>query len=1046
MAAALFLVPTAWPSAEPIAFRRVAVPDDVPAHLVTALTEDREGFLWLGTQGGLARFDGSTFRVFAAGEEEGSLSGSYVRCLLPARDGRLWVGTFGGGLSVYDPASEIFRRFRHDPADPASLANDRVEGLAEDAQGFIWAATGDGLDRLDPATGSISHFRHDPNDPASLADDRVRAVYADRAGVLWIGSRDGLQRRLPAGGFERIASVPGAADSLAGEIVAKLFEDSGGRLWIGTTENGAAVLLPGSKPTARRLRRLRPRPADPDGLGHFWVYGFAEAGSRELWIATFGGGIDVVDPESLEVEARLRADPTLPEALSADRVGALLRDSAGVLWAGTWGQGLLLHDPSARAFRALRFSPSLPRGLSHGAAVRSLERRDGTIWVGTNGNGIDVFSPGLELLRGYRPAKTTPGALADGAVTCLAEGGDGSLWVATLDGTLHRMLPGAERFERFGPADGLPGGQIRALTFAPDGTLWAGSSEGLAHLDPRLLPAPGSIRSFRHQPEDPETLSGNAVEAIAYDARGRLFLGTDSGLDLFDPVTGKVRAFLHQPGRPESLPNNWVPDLMLAADGTLWVGTQGGAALLRWPDGAAEPSFEAVADKIGQPPRPVESLIEDAAGGIWLGPRLRVDPLTFTATLFGPAEGCSFRSFFIASRTRRRDGSLLFGSPEGLLMVDPARLRPWTFAPKVVATALRVDGRPLPGAAGRRALELAPGQRSFSLDFAALDFTAPDRNRYRYQLEGYDTLWQEADAAHRSLTYTNLRPGSYRLKVVGSNRAGVFSPVPLELAVLVRPAFWQTALFRSLAALGLLAAAYGLYRLRLYRLERRSRELELLVRERTAELREAYHRIEQASLKDPLTGLHNRRFLDQVMSADLDLALRRHRQGETLEGDLVFLLLDLDHFKSVNDTYGHAAGDAVLIETARRLRQVLRASDHLVRWGGEEFLAVARFIPREEAPALAEKLRQAIAEGPFLLASGEELARTVSIGYAAYPFGDGELEQYGWEKVLHFADLALYEAKNSGRNRCRGARPPGPGDEAAPVATATRAADATVLA
>jgi len=1006
--AALLAAQATW--AEPIEFRRVPVPDDVPAHLVTAFAEDADGFLWIGTQGGLVRFDGTAFRVFAAAEEEGSLGGSYVRCLLPARDGRLFVGTFGGGLSVFDPESERFEVYRHDPADPGSLAGDRVEGLAEDREGAIWAATSEGLDRLHPASGKIEHFRHDAADPQSLADDRTRALLVRRDGSLWVGSRDGLQRWLGGDRFARVASDREDADSLAGQIVGKLFEDSAGRLWIGTAEEGAAVLLPDG-----RLERLRPRPASPQGLSHFWVYGFAEIGPGELWIATFGGGIDVVDPQTRRIVERLGADPNLPSALPGDRIGALLRDRAGLAWVGTWGQGLLLHDPAARAFRALRASPNLPEGLSHGAAVRALERRNGEIWVGTNGNGVDVFSPDWRLLRGYRPGKQD-GALEDGAVTCLAEGPDGSLWVATLDGTLHRQRPGQSSFEKMNTSQGLPGGQIRALTFAPDGTLWAGSSEGLARIGTQ-----GEIKAYRHRPDDPTSISGNAVEAIAYDAAGRLFLGTDNGLNYFDPQRGKARVFHHQPQDPFSLPNEWVPDLLLASDGRFWVGTHGGAVILDWPSEGGEPRFESVAEKLGEKPRPVESMIEDEDGRIWLGPRLRVDPKTWKATSFGPADGCSLRTFFIASRYRRRDGSLLFGSPEGLLVVDPARLAPWRFEPKVVATALRVDGRSLPGASRRRQLVLEPGRKAFSLDFAALDFTAPERNRYRYQLAGYEMGWQEADAAHRTLTYTNLRPGEYRLHVLGSNRAGAFSRNAYELNLRVLPAFYQTRLFEVLAAALLLTGAFGIYRLRLYQLEKRSQALELLIKERTSELESAYRRIEEASLKDPLTGLHNRRFLDEVLESDLKLSRRRLKDGAG-GADLVFLLLDLDHFKAVNDTWGHAAGDAVLVETGRRLKENLRTTDYLVRWGGEEFLAVLRFIDRADAAVLAEKLRLAIAAEKFELPNGEKLAKTASIGFAAYPGIGKDGEEADWEKVLDAADQALYEAKNKGRNQIREAR------------------------
>jgi diguanylate cyclase (GGDEF)-like protein len=989
-----------------VSFRRAPIPDEVPAHLSTALAQDRQGFLWIGTQAGLVRFDGSRFKVFRSDPDDpATLGGSYVRSLLAANDGRLWVGTFSGGLSVYDPDRETFTRYRHDPAQPGSLSHNRVEAIAEDRSRNIWVATDEGLDRLDPCaiSGRIEHFRHDPADPRSLASNRVRALLVDRSGRLWVGGRDGLQVWRGEGrGFERVAP------ELAGTFVAKLAQDDRGRIWIGTMENGAAVL----DPRTGRLRRLPPRPADPEGLSHFWVYGFAQATPREVWVATFGGGIDVVDAESLEIIDRLRHDPSLESTPGGDRIGALLRDRSGVVWVGTWGQGLARHDPATRAFRRLQHSPSRPDGLTHPAVVRALETRDGAIWAGTNGNGVDLFDPRLRRIGGHRPDPRDPGALSDGSVTCLAEGPDGSVWVATLNGALHRLRPGARRFERLTVEQGLPGGAIRALTFGPRGELWIGAGEGLARLDP----VTSKVVSFRHRAEDPSTLSGSAVEAIAFGPDGTLWVGTDSGLNAFDPARGTAVRVLSRPGRRDSLPDNWVPDLMVAADGRLWVATQGGACILESWDGR-EARFTRLAERLERPPGPVEALIQDAQGWVWLGPRLRVDPRTWRWRELGPADGCDFRSFFIASRARTRGGDLLFGSPEGLLRVSPERIVPWSYAPPVVATGLRVDGAERPGAAPLSILSLKPGERGFGLDFAALDFTAPEKVAYRYRLEDYDDDWIAADAARSSLAYTNLAPGSYTLRVQGTNRAGRWSEQELWLPVDVLPALHQTAAFRAALMAALLALAYAGYRLRVRQLQARGRKLEQLVRERTLELEEAYARIEEASLTDPLTGLRNRRFLEQSIAADLALVKRRYREGSRENADLVFLLLDLDHFKSVNDTYGHAAGDVVLVQAAAVLRGVLRSSDHVIRWGGEEFLAVARFVDRRNAPELAEKVRAALAAHPFKLPDGTVLRRTCSLGFAAYPFAPSNPRAVGWEEVVDLADAGLYTAKRTGRNR-----------------------------
>lgn len=991
-----------------IAFQRTPLPEDTPLQLCAAYAEDAEGFLWFGTQDGLVRFDGGAFRVYRPRPgDPAALSGSYVRALLPARDGRLWVGTFSSGVAVFDPDRERFESLRHRPEDPSSLPHDRVEAIAEQAGGTLWFATGEGLAGRDPASGALHVYRHDPDDPASLAADTVRSLLVDRLDRLWVGGRGGLQRLDPVGrGFVRVGPPAGSPDTLADRFVVRLDQDAQGRVWVGSAEDGAWVL----DAEGTLLQRLPHDPASPHGLSHYWVYGFAEGRGGERWVATFGGGIDVLDPQTLEVVERLRHDPSLPDSLPSDRIGCLGRDRSGLIWVGSWGNGLARHDPSTRAFRHWRHSPNQPQGPSHPAIVRTLAHADGSWWLGTNGNGIDIVDQEGRLLGGHRPDPASPGALSDGSVTALAQDPDGTVWVATLNGVLHRLAPGSGAFKRIDAAAGLPRGPARALLRGPDGALWVGSAEGLGRMGPD-----GAIRRYQHSADDPASLSGRAVEALAFTADGTLWVGTDQGLNAFDPATGQARRILPDPVQADGLPDAWVPDLMVAHDGRLWVATAAGAAILTDWDGRRA-RFDVLARRTALPAQPVESLIEDLAGRVWIGSRWRFDPASGALERFGIAEGNDLRQQFIASRTRGPNGVLLFGSADGVLRVDPAALQPWTLDPPVVVAAVHLDGRELPGASRLQALRLEPGWRELRIDYTAIDGSAPGRLRHRHRLEGDLAGWIELPPGVRGATLAGLAPGEWRLRMQASNRNGVYGSRERVLAITVLPAWYQTTAFRLGAVLIVLAALHLAWRWRLRQLRRRERLLERVVAERTAELAQALERIEQASLTDPLTGLRNRRYFDRALAADLAEAQRRRAAGRD-DADLIVLLVDLDHFKSVNDQHGHAAGDAVLVQAATILRESLGADGHAVRWGGEEFLLMARWMRREDAATLAERCRAAVAAHAFGLPDGSTIRRTISIGYVAFPFHPGAPDRAPFELVLQAADMALYRAKRGGRNR-----------------------------
>jgi diguanylate cyclase (GGDEF)-like protein len=384
--------------------------------------------------------------------------------------------------------------------------------------------------------------------------------------------------------------------------------------------------------------------------------------------------------------------------------------------------------------------------------------------------------------------------------------------------------------------------------------------------------------------------------------------------------------------------------------------------------------------------------------------------------------------------------------------VTPERFAAWAYQPALVTTELRVDGQRL--AAGKlpeQGLTIGADNRSFSVEFAALDFSEPERNRYAYQLEGFDPEWISTGADLRVAVYTNLDPGRYRLRVRGTNRNGVWSPLELDIPVRVLPDWWQTWWARTLGGATLILLVYLLVALRTSYLRRSQLALEIKVRARTAELERLSLdlqaktvALEESSLSDPLTGLRNRRFLTQHVDADVALAVRRHEQARgdggapPDDGDLIFFLLDLDHFKSLNDRLGHAAGDAVLQQMRERLMAVFREADYLVRWGGEEFLIVARDTSRAHAADLAERARRQVSSAPFDIGEGRSVDVTCSVGFAAFPLAPASPRALDWAATIALADEALYAVKRGGRNGWEGVMGVPPADGPADVEGALR--------
>jgi diguanylate cyclase (GGDEF)-like protein len=1000
-----------------------------------AVAEDGDGFIWAGTPAGVARWDGYQFRTyrFEPGTP-GALPDNLVQVLHRDSAGRLWVGTSGAGLARFEPATQ---RFVTLGAGPQGLSHVSVRAIVADGRGGLWVGSDGGLDWVDAASGRVTQVPMGAGSRSALPGERVVALLLDRDGALWAGTTAGLFRR--DAGQERFQAVALAAP--AGQPAGipepqpeSLMQDSAGRIWVGTARSGAFVIT-GRGAAPQQVRETDALPPGSTALSSLRVLSLVEAQPGEVWIGTVGGGIVSVEAASGRTR-RMSYQTGGSTGLLDNAVRGLYRDRSGLVWVASNG-GLSRLDPRAQAVLSLSVAgdPSAPTQARTEISAL-LAAADGSVWLGTHADGVEIIDPQsgrAQPRRALRPDPTRPReALQPDVVMGLAQVADGSVFIGSYRGLYRASADGARvaRVELAGRKPGAGAGPL--LNDGP--RLWVGGLlDGLWVVD--LASGTG-----RAAVADPVTqLTDRRITALARGPGGEIWIGTRNGLNRYQPETGQVLRIHAAPaatagtaGNDSGLAAGFVTSLLVDRKGRLWVGTYGGGVhLMDETGGPAAPRFKPVGITQGLPDNNTNALLQDDAGFIWVSTDRglgRVDPATLRAVALGRAEGVALLSYWSNSAARTAAGELLFGASGGLTVVRPRLLVPWSHQPPTVAADIRVGGRSVPVPAPGSPLQVPADANRLDVVYAALDYSAPQRNLYAHRLEGFDADWVSSNANERLASYAGLPPGDYRLQLRGSNRDGVFSGAVLTLPVQVLAAWHQTLWARALVVLAALGSIAAVVRFRTRVLESRRAQLERLVDERTAELQrvsraleEKSRVLEQASTVDPLTGLHNRRFLADHIAGALAASQRRAlgspaRPGPQTGGDTLFFLIDIDHFKRVNDDFGHAAGDAVLVQLAQCLHSALRESDYLVRWGGEEFLAVALDTERERADELAERLRASVAGAPLRLDDGQALPLTCSVGYACWPFLPEHPQALGWQDVVKLADAGLLAAKRLGRN------------------------------
>ncbi len=964
-----------------MSFFRISIKEGLSQVSGNSILQDRTGYIWIGTQDGLNRYDGHDVRVFRHDREDPqSLGRDFVNVLAEDARGHLWIGTRGNGLDEYDPLLDRFHHYlQTKKGDGKSAADIRALEIVKDR---VLIGTLQGLFALDLNTRQI---RPIPLTDTASGAPTIHDLLSLPDGRILVASSSGLHQLDLETGKSRPALAPIMKSYPGG--VRSVFLDSQHRLWVATHDQGVLLI---DTITETLVRHFRHEIGNPDALTFLSANTFAEDAQKNIWIGTEGGLNLYLDHSSSLIriaDSRLR-----PEGLADHTIRSLYTDPNGTLWLGTHVGGINHVTP-----HLVRFGKENPSRY-----MKSLDRRilgmaitpDGDMFIGTE-EGLVRRRAGEADFEPV-PVADQPAAATRSAVYGVYAARDGTVWTGSATG-LRRLAPGEETL---GPTEVDSPYFFVSILEDEDGFLWLGRPRELLKYDP----VNRKIVAHLNIPH---------VYGLLLLDSGKLLVGGLGAIHVVDTASARILSSLE--GSTHGF--NTITYLFRSSQGDIWAGTQGdGLFHLELPPDLNLPGSKLTffTTREGLLSNAIGAIQESRDGNLWISTInsiSRLDPRTGDIRNFDARDGAFSEGYFIGSGTRDKEGTIYFGGTVGLTFFSPEWITSDPSRPRIIFTELRLDNQtveaggedsPLkyPLAYSRR-LVIAPKWSSISLSFSSDNFASPSSQRYAYRMLGAEETWTETDADNRFASYTNLAPGNYRFQVKATNLDGQWSDRPGEISITVLPTWYQTPWAWLLFLLAFGSALYIFVRWRMAGLVRRNIELEKRVSERTQALTDANRKLSHLARTDALTGLLNRRAFTELFPGN-DVSRQNRGSGS-------LALLDIDLFKQFNDQYGHDCGDAVLRELARLLRENLRQKDVVARWGGEEFIILLPDTDLESAAEIMERLRQSVAFHEFRWKE-----RTLRITITA---GLGKCVGTNLDASLQPVDRALFLGKEKGRNR-----------------------------
>ena len=853
----------------------------------TCILQDSRGFIWIGTDNGLNRYDGYKFKIFKNDlSDAASISNNYIKDISEDKNGNIWVATVGGGINMFDRKANRFYHYVHDAKNKNSVSDNFINKITFDTSGKLWIATElDGLDLFDPATGKSIHYTNDKNNLNSISDNCVTTVFKDSKNNIWVGTyKNGLSLfNRHNNNFKNFKHSDNHINSISGNYITTVFEDSEKRLWVGTKEDGLNLL----DRRSNTFTCFKHYVNNPNSLAGNSVLSISEGKNHEIWIGTDNGGLSVLNLSKSKFRNYFN-DAIDNSTLSGNSLSTILRDKNGDMWIGAFGSGINLYKIYKSDFALYKHNGSA-NSLSSDSVSCIHEDKNHNIWIGTDGGGVNELNVQTGVFTTYKNDNIGKNSIGGNSILSIKQDSAKNLWFGTWGDGVSVFNPKTKKFKIFKHdvinGSSIGGNNVTSIVQTADNQIWLGLfGDGLDRYQPQTQ----SFIHYKKKLNDSQSLNSDKINILLCDHNGDLWIGTnDEGIDVFNPKSNSF-IFLKHTVNKNSLSSNSILDMLEDHSGNIWIGTENGLNIYD----PKHHKFTTLTTKNGLPSDTIKAILEGNRGLLWISTQNGLsmyNPNNKTFKNFTIENGLQGDKFNSQAAFKSENGTLYFGGLNGMNAFTPDKIVGKPYNPNLVLTQFKIFNDTIEIAKNRndqsplkvdipetKSIVLSYYQSGFSFEFASLDYLKQDKKEYAYMLEGYDKDWHYPGNKNIAV-YNNVPDGKYIFKVKSRNSEGKWSSHILKVSVEIIPPFWLTWWFILSICILILVVIYGIYSYRVHSILKKKEILKIMVKERTNEL--VFKSEELQTQSENLQALYEEM---QAQSEELQ-AINEELQGQSEE-------------------------------------------------------------------------------------------------------------------------------------------------------------------